>query len=82
MISGINKDAHNIFANTSDSLSRIRSGGNGASEYHLRDLSRKDTMSANNITKDELSYEFDGDFADQMDQWQDEEFERSFGTFK
>ena len=39
-------------------------------------------MSANNITKDELSYEFDGDFADQMDQWQDEEFERSFGTFK
>ena len=82
MISGINKDAHNIFANTSDSLSGSRCGGNGASESHLRDLSRKDTMSANNITKDELSYEFDGDFADQMDQWQDEEFERSFGTFK
>ena len=81
MITGVNNDAHNIFANAGDSLSRIRSGGSSASESYLKDLSRKDTMSANNISKDEVEYQIDDLMFDQGKDWEQDEFERAFGTF-
>lgn len=81
MITGVNRDANNIFTQTHDSLSRIRSGSSGASESHLRDLSRKDTASVTSIAKDEVEYQIDDLMFDQGKEWQDEEFERAFGTF-
>jgi len=81
MISGVNNSARNIFANSSDSLSRIRSGSGSASESQMRDLSRKDTASVNNISKDEVEYEIQDMMFDQGKDWQDDEFERAFGTF-
>lgn len=81
MITGVNRDANNIFTRTHDSLSRIRSGGSSASESHLKSLSNKDTASVTSIAKDELEYQIDDMMFDQGKEWENEEFERAFGTF-
>ncbi|MCM1265270.1 MAG: hypothetical protein NC200_03640 [Candidatus Gastranaerophilales bacterium] len=82
MITGVNRDANNIFTRTHESLSRVRSGGSSASESHLKDLSRKDTASVTGIAKDEIEYQIDDMMFDQDKEWQNENFDRAFSTFK
>ena len=81
MISGVNQHSGNIFSESSNSLSRLRSSSGGASESDMRDLSQKDLASVNNITKDELEYEIDDMMFEQGKKLEEEEFERVFGTF-
>ena len=81
MISGVNQHSGNIFSESSNSLSRLRSSKGGASEADMRAISQKDVKSVTNITKDELEYEIDDMMFEQGKEWQDEEFERAFGTF-
>ncbi|MCD8377809.1 MAG: hypothetical protein LUB59_03375 [Candidatus Gastranaerophilales bacterium] len=81
MITGVNRDAANIFSASSDSLSRVRSGNGSSSESHLRSLSQKDIASTTSIAKDEVEYQIDDLMYDQGKEWEDDEFERAFGTF-
>ena len=81
MISGASQHSNNIFAQSSSSMSRLRSSGGGRSESDMKALSKKDTDSITQITKDELAYEIDDLMFEQGKEWEDEEFERVFGTF-
>lgn len=68
-ISGVHNSANNIFAGEHSSLSRVRSAEGGASEADLRALSQKDARGVTAIAKDELSYEYNLDEWDQMEDW-------------
>jgi hypothetical protein len=81
MISGVNRSANNIFASTSGSLSRLTSSSGSASESDLRGLSGKDLRTSISIAKDEVEYEFEDGMYEQGKKWQDEDFDRAFGTF-
>lgn len=73
---GVNHSANNIFTNTDSMLSRTRSAGGGASESHMRDLSRKDTASVTAIAKDELEYDMRDGMEDMSKMFEDDEWER------
>ncbi|GEM_PF-3603396 len=75
-ISGVHSSANNIFAGEHSSLSRIRSTEGGPSEADLRALSQKDTKGVTSIAKDELSYEYNLEEWDQMDEWNKEDAEK------
>jgi len=79
---GAHSSASNIFSQESGKLSAARSVDGGLSESELRDLSRKDANADISIRKDELEYEYSLKEWDQMDKWEKEEAERTYGIFK
>ena len=78
MVAGVHRSANNIFENSHDSLSRVRTDYSGASESDFRDLSRKDRNSVTDIQKDELEYQIDDNMFEQQKEWDKEEWERIF----
>ncbi len=74
MRGGMNISANNIFSNASGAMSRTRSDY-GGSESNMRALSKKDAASSVQMAKDELQYEFIGDFEEQMKDFRDDDWE-------
>lgn len=81
-VTGAHSSASNIFSQGSSKLSMSRSVDGNMSEADFRELSRKDAAADVAIRKDELEYEYSLDQWDQMDKWEKEEYERTFGIFK
>ena len=81
MITGVNRDANNIFKNTHSELSRIHSSSSDFNESDMREMSRKSAAAVTAISKDELEYEIDDRMYEQDKKWRDENFERAFSTF-
>ncbi len=74
MIGRVNQSANNIFSNSASAMSRTRSDYSGSSEANLRALSKKDASSSVEIAKDELEYDFAGDFEQQMRDWKNDDY--------
>lgn len=74
MIGRVNQSANNIFSNSASSMSRARTDYSGSSEANLRALSRKDANSSVEAAKDELEYDFAGDFEQQMRDWRNDDY--------
>lgn len=74
MRGGMNISANNIFSNATGSMSRARSDY-GGSESSMRALSKKDAASSVKMAKDELQYEFIGNFEDQMKDFRDDDWD-------
>lgn len=53
-------------------MSRTRTDYSGGSEADFRALSKKDSLANVEMTKDELEYDFGGDFEDQMREWRND----------
>lgn len=74
MIGRVNQSANNIFSNSASSMSRARTDYSGSGEANLRALSKKDAGSSVAAAKDELEYEFSGDFEQQMRDWKNDDY--------
>ena len=81
-ITGVHSSANNIFSQESNKLSMSRAADGNMSEADFRDLSRKEAAMDVAIRKDELEYEYSLEQWDQMDKWEKEEYERTFGIFQ
>ena len=55
-------------------MSRARTDYSGSGEASLRALSKKDAGSSVAAAKDELEYEFSGDFEQQMRDWKNDDY--------
>lgn len=72
MVGRTNISAGNFFSSASSSMSRTRTDYSGGSEADFRALSKKDSLANVEMTKDELEYDFGGDFEDQMREWRND----------
>lgn len=74
MVGRTNLSAGNFFSTASSSMSRTRTDYSGGSEADMRALSRKDARSEIEMAKDELEYQYSGDFEEQMREWRNDDY--------
>lgn len=74
MVGRTNISAGNFFASASSSMSRTRTDYSGSGESDLRALSKKDSRANIEMIKDELEYDFGGDFEQQMRDWRNDDY--------
>ena len=82
MLSGVNSTANNIFASAGEITSRIRSGEGSSSESHYHDLSKKDSKSVSDISKDEIEYQIEDMMWDQQKETENDEWEGLLSSWK
>lgn len=73
MPGGMNVSANSMFTNSSGAMSRARSSSGGG-EADFKALSKKDSAFGASMVKDELQYEYLGDFEQQMKDWKDDDW--------
>ena len=78
MAVGTHFSATKIFSHENGKLSAARSVDGGLSESELRDMSRKESAMDVAIRKDELEYEYTGNFEDQMKEWEEKHAEDKY----